>query len=295
MSKNLSFFYRRGSFSSEIRGRQIGTALGAKLNPSEGFDDDICVLVKVLPKSLSRSRCVTINVDHLYLDILDYSGGIPWLQGRPWIKIIAASKSSEQFLRTRFPQNTIVYIPQHHCNVQRLLRPDRPIKTVAYIGLALTPPAWADTVSQAVAKMGLEMRYFTDFKTRQDVVDAYLQTDIQFTWYDDTMPDRWRQMKNALKVVNAASFGIPTVASFEPAYEAECRDWYRPAPNLTDAMELIWDLKMSLDGEGLSRLFWTRHLPDIAEAYHIDNIAQLYRKLGHHIDNISPLYRKLPE
>jgi len=280
--RDLSLFFRRGSFSSEIRGRQIGTALGAKLNPAEGFDDDVCILVKVLPKTLSRSRSVTINPDHLYLDILDYSGGVQWLTGRTWVKVIAASRSSEQFLRTKFPRNTIVCIPQHHCNVQRLLRPNRPIKTVAYIGLALTPPAWAETVSQAVAKMGLEMRYFTDFKTRQDVVDAYLQTDIQFTWYDDTMPDHWRRMKNALKVVNAASFGIPTVASLEPAYEAECHGWYRPVSTLADAMDLIWDLRLSMDSPALAlkSSFWVNQLPFIAEAYHIENIAPLYRKLA---------------
>ena len=281
ISTDLSFFYRRGSFSSEIRGRQIGTHLQAKLNPTEGFEDDVCILVKQLPKTLLRNRGLSLNRENTYVDILDYSGGVQWLTGRPDVKVIVASKSAQQFLSDRF-KNPLTFIPQHHCNFQRLLKPLRPVKTVAYIGLATTPPAWAETVNQAVAKMGLEMRYFTDFKTRQDVVAAYLQTDIQFTWYDDTMPDHWRRMKNALKVVNAASFGIPTVASLEPAYEAECHGWYRPVSTLADAMDLIWDLRLSMDSPALAlkSSFWVNQLSFIAEPYHIDHIVKQYQELA---------------
>jgi hypothetical protein len=273
--RHISLFFRRGSLSSEIRGRQIGAALQATLNPTKGFDDDLCILVKVLPKTLTRTRALSFNPDHIYLDILDYSGGVSWLKARPSIKVIAASRSSEQYLRTHCPRNHIVFIPQHHCNLQRLRRPARPVKTVAYVGLMPTPPPWYDEVNTAVAKMGLEMRYFTKFRTKEDVVAAYLQTDIQFTWYDETMSDRWRQMKNALKVVNAASFGIPTVASFEPAYVAECKGQFVPCGTLELAFEAIRELQRP----ALYDVF-TGTLPAFAEPYHIDNIAQLYRKLA---------------
>lgn len=279
--KVISFFYRKGALSSEIRGQQIGKALGGRQNPTRDYQDNLCILVKVLPKTLARDRGLTFNLDHTYVDILDYTGGLPWLAGRPAVKVLAASRSSEQYLREHCPHTHVVFIPQHHCNFERQLRPTRPIKTVAYIGLmAAGPPPWYDEVNTAVHKMGLEMRYFTDFRTRHDVVNAYLQTDIQFTWYDDTMSEKWRRMKNALKVVNAASFGIPTVASFEPAYEAECKGWYRPAQTLPEAMALIEDLKLSMDPVNLPRLFWTNALPDIAEPYHIDHVAHLYRRLA---------------
>jgi hypothetical protein len=269
----LSFFYRNGPLSSEIRGRQIGSFLGAKLNPTEGFEDDVCILVKELPKNLLTNRGLALNRAKTYIDILDYSGGVQWLTGRPDVKVIVASASARQFLEDRFP-NPLTLIPQHHCNVKRQLRPQRPIRTVAYVGLMATAPWWFGHVNAAVAKMGLEMRYFTTFKTRQDVVDAYLQTDIQFTWYDKTMPDRWRQMKNALKVVNAASFGIPTVASCEPAYVAECLGRFV----FCDSLELAMDSVSALKGPALYDAF-TDGLPAFAEPYHIENIAKRYREL----------------
>lgn len=278
----FSFFYRKGPLSSEIRGQQIGRALQARQNPTRDYADNICILVKVLPKLLRRDRQLEFNYNHTYLDLLDYSGGLPWVGSRPYIKVIAASRSSERCIREHCAKNPIVFIPQHHCNFERLRRPQRPVRTVSYIGLMPTPPPWYETVNAAVHKMGLEMRYFTEFCTRQEVVDAYLQTDIQFTWYDETMPDRWRQMKNALKVVNGASFGIPTVASYEPAYEAECAGWYRPSSTLADAMDGIWNTKFAME-QGLSfgRVGGSvDHLPDFAEPYHIDNIAQLYRRLA---------------
>jgi hypothetical protein len=45
-------------------------------------------------------------------------------------------------------------------------------------------------------------------------------------------------------------------------------------------MDIIEDLKLSMDPTNLHRLFWTKSLPDIAEPYHIDNIVPLYRRLA---------------
>ena len=274
--KNISFFYRRGALSSEIRGSQIGWFLGAKHNPRRGYQDDVCILVKMLPKRLGSDRGIYDLPESTYLDIIDYTGMLRWLRGKKGYRLIAASKSAETYLRNLCP-NSVTFIPQHHCNTERLVRSTRIVKTVAYVGLmGAGPPPWYDRVNHDVRAMGMHMKYFTNFKTREDVVRAYEQTDIQFTWYDNTMSSVLRQMKTSLKIVNAASFGIPTVSSSEPAYVAECGGKFLDCHSLDYAMEALRQLQSD------DHLYdnFVKELPAFAESYHIEHIAALYRRLS---------------
>jgi hypothetical protein len=137
------------------------------------------------------------------------------------------------------------------------------------------PPDWYDHVNAAVRKMGLEMRYFTDFQDRQDVVDAYLQTDIQFQWCYG-MPEKLEYTKNPMRVINGLSFGIPMVSSPAPAYVAECAGSFVQAESIDLAMEAIDQLRRLEDCYG-----WCgQYGPALAEPYHLTHVAESFRRLS---------------
>jgi hypothetical protein len=273
MARSLSFFYRRNQLSAEIRGRQIATALGAKINPTDGYADDVCILVKCLPGLLHRERGLT-DFHDWYYDAVDNQTALRWLLRHPDVKVLVASLSAQTYLGARV-KNPITCIPQHHCNVERFRRRPRPVKVVGYVGVDHAITGYRDAVTKAVEGMGLEMRWVTDFKTREDVVEAYGGIDIQLVWRDG-MPETLLWMKNPMKIVNAASFGIPTVAKPEPAFDAECPNWYLAAHSVDDALAQIHRLKDDAD----LYAWYADPGPDRAEPYHLDHIAAQYRRLA---------------
>jgi hypothetical protein len=274
MAKRISFFYRRTNLSGRVR-VQLADRIHARCNPTEDVQDDLCIGVKLLPGSIRRDKLPTGAVlGDYYLDFIDHHTSLAWLARWPDIKVIVCSKSGQAWLNTHV-RNPLTFIPQHHCNVARELRPDRPVKTVAYIGLMTGLPPWYDTVNDAVAKMGLTMRYFTDFQTREDVVNAYRQTDIQFQWVEG-MPEKLAHTKNPMRVINGLSFGIPMVSNRLPAYIAECSGMHVSTETIPDAMTAIHDLATIPDLYG----WYATHGPDFAEAYHLDTVAEMFRGLA---------------
>jgi len=103
------------------------------------------------------------------------------------------------------------------------------------------------------------------YKTRQDVVDAYLQIDVQVI-----CRGRDRPLKNALKIINAASFGIPTIAYPEMGYE-EMAGYYWPATTPDEVRAALWMLQ--------TRGYQSERLVAKAEEYHIEHIAEMYEGL----------------
>src|SRR5476651_2680763 len=111
--------------SSRIRGEDLVEHLGAKLNPIDGYEEDLCIYVK--PKSLDNVR------DGDYLDYLDGKNMWLLLKDLPKIKVIAASQTSFEFLKKNLP-NEIFLIPQHHLNWERNKRTRKKINMIGYIG-----------------------------------------------------------------------------------------------------------------------------------------------------------------
>jgi len=239
----ISFFANRNG-SGEIRGRQIAEHLGARLNPPDGYEGDVCVWVKRQPPDDHPGRT--------YLDVLDGEERIPWLKHHPEVGVIASSLSGRRYLEKALGR-PVVYIPQHHCNFERAVKiMQRPYKLGLVGGKASVPPAdW-----------GVE--WFGHLRTRVDVVAAYQMIDVQVIWRCGTKP-----LKNALKILNAASFGIPTVAYPEPGFE-EVDGYYYPATT----REGVFDALAQIEAEHSAARLIAR-----AEPYHISRIARLYGQL----------------
>ena len=212
-----------------------------------------------------------------YLDIIDGANLAQVAHRHHEVGVITCSQADYEIMSKELPNNKIVLIPQHHCNFERLKRTRTGIKTIGVIGTRGAFPHLPQGLREALAKRGIELLEFSKFFSRQDIIDFYMSIDLQIVWrpYE-------KILSNPLKIVNAASFGIPTIALDEPAFK-EFGDiendlkYYLPVLGLTNFLDELDNLIESPD---TYKLFSEKCL-EKAEEYHISNIAKLYKELDH--------------
>lgn len=253
--------------TSYIRGEQIADYLGGKYNPESGFEDDICIYLKPKPRTFNQIK------DGSYVDFSDTEAYLKeFLQNRPKIKVIASSQTSFDYLKKRL-KNQLFLIPEHHCNFERAKRTRKKVTTGGIITnpSAITYRAYEE-VKKRLSEIGLDFISCYDWKTRQEVVDFYAQIDFQvialFGVYDPLDPFR-----HPTKIINAASYGIPTVANWQFGYK-EFEENYIAVKSLG---ELIQEAEKLTEPEYFDSL--VSNLIKAAEPYHISQIAKLYKNL----------------
>lgn len=253
--------------SSIIRGYQIAEYIGAKLNPLDGFENDICIYVKphVKPgEDMSFSG-------KAYLDIIDGNNLVHLLQKHPEVSVITCSYASFNAI-TNEVTNPVHLIPQHHCNFERVVNPLREVRTIGCIGTKAAfiniPPQMID----AIRALGMEFLPFSEFNSREDIVNFYKKIDVQMVWRP-YMRGR-ATLSNPLKIVNSASFGVPTIALDEIAFR-EMRGSYIPVENEHEFLDMLKALKES------TTMYQEMSLKGIqtSENYHISRIGKLYKDL----------------
>jgi len=272
MKKTFSFFYSRGG-AGIIRGIQMAEYFGAKQNPTEGFEDDICVYVKVRPPD-NPSK-------HSYLDIVDAADKVEYVRDNPKVGIIAQSKIAKKFLEARTGRKDVIWIPEHHCNHERFLRPDRPVTTVGIIGSRESFQLPLLEFEHELNKMGLELLYHEDYwshyKTgRLSVVDFYKQIDVQVVFRNHPK-HKVLSFTNPLKLENAGSFGIPTVSYPEVSYKDEWNNKFIEATSMREMLRHVKRLKV----DPAYYQMWQKISSKKAEEYNIEHIAKLYVKYLH--------------
>lgn len=251
--------------SSMIRADQIAERLGARLNPESDYDGDTCIYVK---PHVKPGEPFAFRGRRAWLDIIDGWGLTPLAQAHPGVGVIACSDFDGQTLRKLLP-NRVTVIPQHHCNFERLSRERDGVKTVGMIG---TAGAWRylpAEIKTGLARRGLRLEFFTRFYERQDIIDFYQRIDVQVVW----RPYRMR-LANPLKLVNAASFGVPTIARRED-YFCEMDGAYLPVGSVEEFFARLDELR----SWPLLYDQWAARARAKSERYHIDNVAALYRSL----------------
>lgn len=251
--------------SSMIRGDQIADFLGAKLNPTEDYENDVCIYVK---PHVQRDGDFKFE-GKPYLDIVDGWGLLPLLRKHPEVGIIACSQQDFENLSNIFPDRKIVLIPQHHCNFKRIKRDRVGIKAVGVIGTSGAFDFLPKGLKEGLAKRGIEFIEYSKFFSREDIIDFYKKIDIQMVW----RPYRMR-LSNPLKLVNAASFGIPTVAYDEEVFK-ELNGCYIGVKTLEDFLEIVDQFRDSL----FLYPHYSGNCLEKAEKYHIENVAKLYKQL----------------
>jgi len=245
--------------SSRIRGEEIASYLGAKYNPPER--EGVCIWVK--PRDLS------VIQDGDYIDFLDGEFNPKRLKSRPKIKIIASSEYQYNFFKG-YP-NEVVLIPSHHLNTDRIKRTRKEIKVAGYIGVP-SPSVYKrfDDIKAELAKIGIDFVTEFLFKVKQDALDFYDKIDI-FVYGDWDFLDHPHRIPT--KIINAASFGIPSVA-FPCMANLELEGYYVKANNMEETIEGVKSLMYPVFYQEM-----VDKIMPMAERYHISNVAKLYNLL----------------
>ena len=254
---NLSFFAGTHLLGSIIRGKQIAEYLKVPLNPQTDYENKVCIYVK--PKTLDRVR------DGDWVDVSDGSWLVNALESRPGINVIAHSQYCYEFLKSRL-SNTVVWISQQHINWENEERRSWVQGLVGgYIGRP-SPQATQmyQEVGDALKKAGLDFITCFDYKMREDAIRFYQMIDF-------LVVGPWKDMgpyKTPAKLINAASFGVPSIAYPLPGYQEWEGNYFRA----NDLPEII-EIAKTLNG------LWTDNLTEAASSYHISRVADRYRAL----------------
>jgi hypothetical protein len=255
--------------SSIIRGFQPAEFIGAKINPKEGYKNDVCIYVKPPYKQGDDF----IFEGKAYLDVVDERGYHNLLKKHPEVGVISLSDWNYKLLKKTLP-NKIVNIPQQHCNFEGLRRTRTQVTTVGVIGTLPALRYLPKGLKEELKKRGMKLLVLSKFFTRQDIVDFYMSIDVQIVWrpfYDY----KKEILVNPLKIVNSASFGIPTICYDEKAFK-EMRGCYIGVRTLK---EFLFQLDILRSNPKLYDQYAKRCLTK-AKKYHIKKIAQLYKNLA---------------
>ena len=262
--KEFSFFKnRRSNASNEIRVNQISEFLGGKINPKEGYESDVCIYIKRIPPINHPEKS--------YIDIIDQPSCIPWLLERSSIKVIAVSRITQKYI-SKIINRDVIFLPQHHCNYLRESRDRDEVNVVGIIGSPDGECSY-NGLFDRLKKIGLNLIVCRNPRHRENVVSFYKNIDIQIAYRPQTL--EWDKFHTSLKLVNASSFGIPTVAYPEKSYIEEFGGCFLSALSEEDLFMNIKKLKEEpFLYEDLSERAKLR-----TEKYHIENIAKLYQQL----------------
>lgn len=246
--------------SSMIRGEQVAAALGARLNPTEGYEDDLCIHVK--PDNMDNVR------DGDWVDIVDGDGLVNWIIQRPGVNAIAVSECTAKMYRS-WMNNRLEVIEPHHCNFDREKRTRKEITTVGYIGGEIVFSYPFEEMRKLVEGVGLEFIWCCDYQTREEVVEFHKQIDIALIWSGRKFR---QQSRGPTKFINAASFGIPVVG-----YPQVCCDEIEGKYVKAETLDELTCALEWLKDPGFYRL-WANNT-EWTEYYHISRVAERYKAL----------------
>lgn len=275
MPKPLTFFRWRGG-SGEIRGAQVAEYLGARCELIIGHEmierqadahrNDKCIFVKGQPPENFPPGS--------YLDMMDAKDRFSWIDGHPGIKLIGISKTAIKCMRNRLGREDIHFIPEHHCNYERERRQRDEIKRCGVIGNNNAFWGFCEDIGDRFLDMGLEFEYRTQYKGRQDPINFYRGIDIQCVWRPHLIGHD-SALRNPLKLDNAGSFGIPTVAYPEESYLVERKGCFVPALTLDDMFRAV----KRLQTDPVFYRDMSQAASEGAERHHIERTSKLYLAL----------------
>ena len=263
-------FYPNPWASGEIRGRQMAFAVDGVVDAKEIFSDDVLIFIKGFPPD----RLIE-HVKRVYIDVDDGWGLIDILKKRLDVTPIAASRVGQRYLQEQLGRDDVLLIPGHHCNFERDVRVTDEVKTAGYIGYPENLQLGIDELHKALGDVGINFVAKTDAKSREDVCNFYKSIDIQICFRKKGEMNPAPELRDPLKLINAGSFGVPTVAYPEPSYADEFNGCFMSADSLDYVVRCCDDLL---------RIGWFYHKMSVlalqrAERYHIDYIAPLFRRL----------------
>ena len=252
--------------SSIIRGEQIAAYMGnARLNPESNYENDTCIYVKPNIKPGNDFKFEKRS----YIDIHDGWDLIHTLKKYPEVGVISYGELAYETLSKELT-NKVVNIPHHHVNFERTRRNrDKIVK----IGTTGSHAAWdyiPDVIKEGIKSRGLKLEMYSNFYPRMSVARFHESVDVFIHW----RPFLERKLSCPFKIINAASFGVPTIALDEPSFK-EVEESYIPVKTPEEWLSNLDDLIANPNFYDAM----AQRCVDIAEKYHISNIAKLYEEL----------------
>src|SRR3989344_9228812 len=252
--------------SSIIRGEQLAAYMpNARLNPPSGYENDICIYVKPM---IRRGQDYKFE-KHSYIDIHDGFELRHTLRKYPEVGCISISDHSTEVL-VQYIKNKIVTIPNHHLNFERAKRADVR-NVVTRVGVTGSPAAFQfipEVIRNGLAERGMQLLEWSHFYPRTSVAKFHQNIDIHLEWRP------WKkQLSSPLKITNAASFGVPTIALMfdEPSFK-EVEGCYIGVNTPEECLAKIDELRSNPTlYNDIAKVCLKK-----AEKYHIDNISKLY-------------------
>ena len=251
----------------EVRGRQVAEFLGAKFNPKEGYENDVIIHIK--PRNLLKVK------DGEWVDMGDGQHLIEEFKLRPKVKVIIISDYAYECYKDILP-NEMVVIPHHHVNWERATREKNNPIVGGYIG---RPSPIAININnrlkEILKKVGVDFISCYNWTCRQDAVDFYKSIDFIIIGATDDL-DITCPVQTPTKMINAAAFGVPSIAYFRKGYK-EFEGYYTPFTfkNIDDLLHEVQRLKDKnyYDCQAC-------RLIEKAEEYHISKIIERYKVLS---------------
>ena len=249
--------------STVVRAEEMAEYLGAKLNPAGGYENDVCIYIK--PRRLVHIK------DGAYVDVLDDPVITEKVKTRPKIKVISMSTPHHEYL-TSILKNEVIYIPHHHVNFENIRRDRKEIINCGYVGVNQVRHIQINQqVKERLAEIGLNFIPLFNYTTREDIINYYKRIDLQIIGYFDHLKNTpWY---HPTKIINAMSFGIPTIAGYKLGYR-DVENFYIPVSNMD---ELVKEAEKMKDPANYN--LWPEKIIKEADKYHISKIAELYKQL----------------
>ncbi len=255
--------------SSIVRGEQIAAYMGnARLNPETINEGDVNIFVKPHIKAGNDFDFPKNS----WIDIQDGWDLVSTLKKYPEVGVIAYGDLAQETL-SKHLKNKIALIPHHHVNFERTKRNRFRVKKVGITGSGEAIKFIPDEIKEGLKKRGVDLEYYDNFYPRMSVARFHESIDIHMHW----RPFLKRKLSCPFKIINAASFGVPTIALDEPSFE-EVKGTYISVKTPQEWLNAFDFLR---NGQNQSYQYALRANKglEIAEKYHISNIAKLYETL----------------
>jgi len=258
--------------SSIIRGQQIAERLGAELNPSKLYSDEIVIFVKTLDIELAK------RLKSPYIDIVDSDSALEDISKISQLKVIVMTELAKQYIGARI-ENEVIVIPEHHCNYENVLRTRKEVKVLGYVGSTDCLHLNSVLLDAKLREIGMRFHcLFCDGRdlNREDICQFYKTIDVQLAFRPTNLSHKMPpELKNPLKLENAGSFGIPTIAYPELNYIIEFKEHFLSVLNYDDIIKNCLRLKES------ERFYdiCSQEVLESSKIYHINEIIKLYKGL----------------
>ena len=252
--------------SSIVRGEQIAAYMGnARLNPPVIDEGDINIFVKPHIKAGNSFDFPKKS----WIDIHEAFDLVEVLNRYPEVGVIAYEDLAFETL-SKHVKNKIAKIPHHHVNYERTKRNRDKILKVGTTG---SQEAWnyiPDEIKEGLKKRNIKLELYTNFYPRMSVSRFHESIDVHIHW----RPFLGRKLSCPFKIINASSFGVPTIALDEPSFK-EVEGAYIGVKTASEWLEKLDYLVENPDQYAAHSQIGL----DKAEEYHIDNIAKKYEEL----------------